>query len=390
MKGDSSATGSDFVVFGAPQIQEEEIEAVCATLRSGWIGTGPRVAQFEEEICAYKQCSSAAAVSSCTAAMHLSMLAAGIGPGDEVITTAMTFCATTNAIIHAGATPVLVDVDPSTMNIDPAAVEAAITPKTKGILPVHFAGRCCDMDALMSLVERHNLLMIEDCAHAVESEYHGKKAGTFGDFGCLSFYVTKNVTTAEGGMVLAKDKEHIDQIKILALHGMSKDAWSRYSDKGYRHYFVTTAGFKFNMTDIQASLGIHQLKRVQNNWERRQVIWNRYQDAFKDLPITLPADPEPDTVHAYHLYTILIGDEAPLSRDEFLDASTKNGIGTGVHYMSIPEHPFYQESFGWKPEMFPNAMRIGRQTVSLPLSAKISDDEVERVIASTISLLTKA
>lgn len=385
----SSANGKNgnFIIFGAPQISEEDIEEVVKTLRSGWIGTGPKVAQFEADMCVYKHADHAAAVSSCTAALHLSLLASGIGPGDEVITTPMTFCATVNAIIHAGATPVLADVDPVTMNIDPKAVEAAVTPKTKAILPVHFAGRSCDMDALMSIARKHSLLVIEDCAHAVETSYHGKTAGTFGDFGCFSFYVTKNVMTAEGGMVLARSKEHINRIKVLALHGMSKDAWARYSDQGYKHYLVTDAGFKNNMTDIQASLGIHQLKRVQENWERRRAVWDRYQDAFKDLPATLPAPVESNTVHAFHLYTLLINPEAPVTRDQFLDAMTKRGVGTGVHYLSIPEHPFYQKTFGWKPDNFPHATDIGRRTVSIPLSAKLTDEETDRVIAAVTDIL---
>lgn len=378
---------NDFIIFGAPQIAEEDIEEVVKTLRSGWIGTGPKVAQFEAEMCAYKHADHAAAVSSCTAALHLSLLAAGIGPGDEVITTPMTFCATVNAIIHAGATPVLADVDPVSMNIDPKTVEAAVTPKTKAILPVHFAGRSCDMDGLMAIARKHSLLVVEDCAHAVETEYHGKKAGTFGDFGCFSFYVTKNVMTAEGGMVLARSKAHIDRIKVLALHGMSKDAWARYSDQGYKHYLVTDAGFKNNMTDIQASLGIHQLKRVQENWERRRAVWDRYQQAFADLPATIPAPVEGNTVHAFHLYTLLINPDAPVTRDQFLDAMTKKGVGTGVHYLSIPEHPFYQKTFGWKPEDFPHATDIGRHTVSLPLSAKLTDEETDRVIAAVTDIL---
>jgi dTDP-4-amino-4,6-dideoxygalactose transaminase len=370
----------DFIVFGAPQIERDEIEEVVDCLESGWIGTGPRVARFEQEFAAYKGHAFAAGVSSCTAAMHLSVLAAGIGEGDEVITTPLTFCATVNAIIHAGATPVLADVDPLTMNIDPAQVEARITPRTKAILPVHFAGRAANMDALMEIAGRHGLKVIEDCAHAIETEYHGRKAGTFGDFGCFSFYATKNVTTGEGGMVLTRNEEDLARIKMLALHGMSRDAWKRFSDEGYKHYFVVETGFKYNMMDLQAALGIHQLRRVESNWRRREQIWRRYNEAFSGLPVVLPAEPEPDTRHAYHLYTILIDeDRAEIMRDEFLDAMTGRNIGVGVHYLSVPEHPVYQEKFGWRPEDYPNAMRIGRQTVSLPLSAKITDAEVGRV-----------
>ena len=380
---------SDFIVFGAPGIERDEIDEVVRCLESGWIGTGPRVAQFEKEFAAYKGQLLAAAVSSCTAAMHLSVLAAGMGEGDEVITTPLTFCATVNAIVHAGATPVLADVDPLTMNIDPAEIEARITSNTKAILPVHFAGRAAEMDAVTDIAARHGLKVIEDCAHAIETEYHGRKAGTFGDFSCFSFYATKNVTTGEGGMVLTRDEEDLARIKMLALHGLSKDAWKRFSDEGYKHYFVMETGFKYNMMDLQAALGIHQLRRVESNWRRREEIWQRYNEAFKSLPVTLPAAPEPDTRHAYHLYTILVDEERALvSRDEFLDAMTSNNIGVGVHYLSVPEHPVYQDKFGWQPEQYPNAMRIGRQTVSLPLSAKLTDAEVWRVIEAVQTTLS--
>lgn len=371
-----------FLVFGAPAIEDAEIQEVVATMKTGWLGTGPKVMRFENEFKAYKGSPYALAVNSCTAALHLSILAAGLKPGDEVITTPMTFCATVNAIIHAGATPVLADVDPLTMNIDPAKVEAKITPKTQAILPVHFAGRPCDMDALCVLVERHNLKLIEDCAHAIETEYKGRKAGTFGDFGCFSFYVTKNITTGEGGMILARSQEDANRLKILGLHGMSKDAWKRFSDSGYKHYQVVEVGFKYNMMDLQAAIGIHQLERVAPYWHRREQIWQRYNQAFADFPITVPADPEPETIHGYHLYTILVDEaKAGISRDAFLGAMTAENIGIGVHYQSLPEHPVYQERFGWRPEDYPNAMRIGQQTVSLPISAKLTDADVEDVIA---------
>lgn len=380
---------SDFIVFGAPAIEQDEIDEVVRCLESGWIGTGPRVAQFESEFAAYKGRPFAAALSSCTAAMHLSVLAAGLGEDDEVITTPMTFCATVNAIIHAGATPVLADIDPVTFNLDPAEIEARITSKTKAILPVHFAGRSCDMHAITEIAERYQLKIIEDCAHAIETEYRGHKAGTFGDFGCFSFYATKNVTTGEGGMVLTRSEDDIARIRMLALHGMTKDAWKRFSDEGYRHYFVVETGFKYNMMDLQAAIGIHQLRRVEANWKRRQEIWNDYNAALADLPVTLPADPEPDTRHAYHLYTLLI-DEARcgISRDRFLETMTAHDIGVGVHYLSIPEHPVYQKMFGWQPADFPNAMRVGRQTVSLPLSAKLSNSEVQRIIQTVRTILS--
>lgn len=373
----------NFLIFGAPAIEDAEIQEVVATMKTGWLGTGPKVMRFENEFKAYKSSEYAVAVNSCTAALHLSILAAGLKPGDEVITTPMTFCATVNAIVHAGATPVLADADPVTMNIDPERVEAKITPKTKAILPVHFAGRPCDMDALCDIASRHNLKLIEDCAHAIETEYKGRKAGTFGDFGCFSFYVTKNITTGEGGMILTRSQEDASRLKTLALHGMSKDAWKRFGDDGYKHYQVVEVGFKYNMMDLQAAIGIHQLERVAPYWHRREEIWQRYNEAFTDLPIVLPAPPETDTIHGYHLYTILVDEaKAGISRDAFLNAMNGENIGLGVHYMSIPEHPFYQQKFGWQPEDYPNAARIGRQTVSLPLSAKLTDADVEDVIAA--------
>lgn len=380
-----------FLVFGAPSIGEAEVAEVEAVLRSGWLGTGPRVAQFERDFAGYKGMgpSHAAAVNSCTAALHVSMVAAGLDPGAEVITTPLTFCATVNAIIHAGLTPVLADVDPVTQCIDPDAIEAAITPRTQAILPVHFAGRPCDMDRIMAIADKHGLVVIEDCAHAIETEYKGRKAGTFGDFGCFSFYATKNVVTGEGGMILARDEAHIARAKVLALHGMSKDAWHRFGDKGYKHYQVVECGFKYNMMDIQAALGIHQLARVEQNWMKRQEVWRRYNDAFVGLPISTPTPPETSTRHAYHLYTFLIDpSRCGMHRDEFLDAMNSRRIGAGVHYLSVPEHPFYQYRFGWKPEQWSNAMNIGRATVSLPLSPKLEEPDVSRVIDSVQAVLS--
>jgi len=374
---------SPFLVFGAPRIGEDEIAEVEACLRSGWLGTGPRVAQFERDFARWRgvDASQVAAVNSCTAALHVSMVAAGLEPGSEVITTPLTFCATVNAILHAGLTPVLADVDPVSQNIDPDAIEAAITPRTRAIVPVHFAGRPCAMDRIMAIAEKHSLVVIEDCAHAIETEFRGQPAGTFGDFGCFSFYVTKNVVTGEGGMILGRDEERIARAKILALHGMSKDAWHRFGDQGYRHYQVVECGFKYNMMDLQAAIGIHQLARVESNWQRRRELWQRYDEAFAALPLGLPAAPEADTRHGYHLYTIMIDPaRCGIERDAFLEAMNQRGIGTGVHYLSVPEHPYYQQRFGWRPEQWPVAMRLGRQTVSLPLSPAMSDEEATRVV----------
>jgi len=380
---------NDFLVFGAPAIEEAEIQEVVASMRSGWLGTGPKVARFEKDFCAYKDARYAVAVNSGTAALHLSIIAADIKPGDEVITTALTFCATVNAIIHSGARPVLADVDPFTMNIDSNQIERKITPRTRAILPVHFAGRPCNMDAISDISERHDLKIIEDCAHAIETEYKGYKAGTTGDFGCFSFYVTKNVATGEGGMVLTQREEDAARIKMLALHGMSKDAWKRFSDEDYKHYQVEECGFKYNMMDLQAGIGIHQLQRVENNWKKRRELWNFYQQSLSGFPIELPSDPEPNTRHAYHLYTVLIDPSvAMISRDDFIETMTRKNIGTGVHYRSIPEHPYYQKTFGWKPEDYPNAMRIGQQTVSLPISAKLNTEDLDRVVEAVQDILT--
>jgi dTDP-4-amino-4,6-dideoxygalactose transaminase len=379
-----------FLIFGSPLIEQAEIDEVVACMESGWLGTGPRVAQFERDFAAYQglQPSQVAAVNSATAALHVSMVAEGLEPGAEVITTPMTFCASVNAIIHAGLTPVLADVDAATQNIDPAAIEAAITPRTRAILPVHFAGRPCEMDPIMEIALKHDLKVIEDCAHAIETTYHGRKAGTFGDFGCFSFYATKNVVTGEGGMITGRDEARIARAKVLALHGMSKDAWHRFGDQGYKHYQVVEAGFKYNMMDLQAAIGIHQLARVERNWQRREAVWNRYMEALAELPIGLPAPPAPDTRHGYHLFTIMIDEmRCGISRDDFLNAMNTRRIGTGVHYLSVPEHPFYSQRFGWKPEQWPNAMHFGRQTVSLPISPKLSDADVERVIDAISSIV---
>ncbi len=378
----------NFLVFGQPQILDDEIDEVVDTMRSAWLGTGPKVARFEEALAEYKGAPHVAGVNSCTAALHLSMVASGIKPGDEVITTPMTFCATINAIIHAGGTPVLADVDPVTMNIDPEAVAEKIGPKTKALLPVHFAGRSCDMDPLMQLAEDHQLTVVEDAAHAVETTYKGRAAGTFGRFGCFSFYATKNVVMGEGGAVACADPDDHQTIKTLSLHGMTRDAWKRFGGEGYKHYGVVAAGFKYNLMDLQAAIGIHQLERVEANWVRRQEIWDRYQAAFADAPVGTPAPPEPDTRHAYHLYTLMIDEaDAGVDRDAFMARMTAEGIGVGVHYLAMSEHPYYQQTYGWRPEDYPEATRIGRQTVSIPLSPKLTDRDVDDVIAGVQACL---
>ena len=380
-----------FIVFGAPDIQRSEIDEVVATLESGWLGTGPKVKRFEQQFAEYRgvEATQVAALNSCTAALHVSLIAAGIGHGDEVITTAMTFCATVNSVIHSGATPVLTDIRADTLNINPELIERNITERTRAILPVHFAGRPCDMDAIMAIATKHNLLVIEDCAHAIETEWKGQSVGTFGAFGCFSFYVTKNVATGEGGMVIGRSPESIDRIKILSLHGMTKDAWHRFGDSGYKHYQVVDAGFKYNMMDLQAAIGIHQLERVDRSWLRRQEIWNRYQVNFGGLPVGTPSEPQSNTRHGHHLYTLTI-DEATsgISRDAFINAMTDASIGVGVHYQSLAHHPYYKERFGWRVAEYPVAEHYGLSTISLPLSAKLSDAEIEYIISTVAQLVT--
>jgi dTDP-4-amino-4,6-dideoxygalactose transaminase len=381
---------ASFLVFGKPALGPEESAEVLAVLESGWLGTGPRVARFESDFAAYKGGGHAVGLNSCTAALHLALLASGVGPGDEVITTALTFGATVNAIIHAGASPVLADVDPITQCIDPASVEAKISPRTAAIVPVHFAGRPCDMDALSRIAERHGLLIIEDCAHAIETTYHDRPAGTFGRFGCFSFYATKNLTTGEGGMVLCADEQDAERIRHLSLHGLSRDAWDRFGNNGYRHYAVIDAGYKYNMMDLQAAIGIHQLAKIETHWRRRMQIAVRYDAAFADLPIDTPAVPEAHTRNAHHLYPLRIDPlRCGVERDAFLQAMKAQNIGVGVHYLAIPEHPYYQDRFGWRPDDTPHATRIGRETASIPLAANLTDDDVEDVIAAVRFALEK-
>lgn len=379
---------NDYLIFGSPLIEEDEIREVEATLRSGWLGTGPKVTAFEDTFKEYTGAKYALALNSCTAGLHLSMLVAGIGQGDEVITTPLTFCATANAIVHTKAKPVFVDVERETMNIDHDKIEEAITPNTKAIVPVHLAGRPCNMDAILDIAHSNNLLIIEDAAHCIEGWYKGKKVGNIGDITCFSFYVTKNIITGEGGMVTTNREDWADKIKMYALHGMSKDAWKRYSDEGFKHYQVIYPGFKYNMMDIQASMGIHQMKRVAQYLKRRDQIWDMYDRALADLPVITPPRPEPDTIHARHLYTLLIDiDKARITRDEVQDRLHNMNIGTGIHFISLHLHEYYRKAFGFKPDDFPNARFISDRTISLPLSARLSDRDVEDVISAVQEVL---
>ena len=378
---------NDFLIFGSPAIEQPEIDEVVECLKSGWIGTGPRVHKFENAFRDYIGSKYSMALNSCTAALHLSMLVSGLSSDDEVITTPMTFAATSNAIIHTRAKPVFVDVEKDSMNIDPHLIEKAITPKTKAILPVHFAGKPCKMDHIMEIAQKNNLLVIEDAAHAIEAKYKGKKIGNIGDMTCFSFYVTKNLVTAEGGMVTTNNEEWSKKIKILGLHGLSKDAWKRFADEGYKHYQVVSLGFKYNMTDIQASLGIHQLERLEKNFEKRKEIWNIYNKAFEDLPLATPSE-DKDTVHARHLYTLLLDiEKLKISRDGFMSALQKENIGTGVHYISLHLQPYYKETFGFNENDFPNSAYISKRTVSIPFSAKLTEIDVQDVIDATTKVI---
>ncbi len=379
-----------YLIFGSPTIEQAEIDDVVDSLRSGWLGTGPKVKRFEEAFREYIGAKYAVALNSCTAALHLALLAIDVKAGDEIITSPMTFTATAAAIIHAGGTPVFVDVDLETMNIDPERIATAISDKTRAVLPVHFAGRPCDMKRIMLLAKENDFKVIEDAAHAIESVAQGKKVGTIGDLTCFSFYVTKNLVTGEGGMVTTGEKEYADWIKVLALHGLTRDAWHRFSDQGFKHYQVIYPGFKYNMMDIQAGIGFHQLKRIEQYGTRREAIWGRYNEAFSGLPVITPSTRFlAGDRHAYHLYTLLLkSEELRIDRDQFMEALHKENIGTGVHYRALHLNPYYAEKYDLKREMFPNAEYISDRTVSLPLSAKLEDGDVEDVISAVGRVLS--
>ncbi len=370
------------VPFARPAIGRSEIREVLETLESGWLTTGPRVKRFEREFADYTGARHAVAVNSCTAALHLSLLAAGIGPGDEVITTPLTFCATANTIVHVGATPVFADIDPVTWNLDPAAAEAAITPRTRAIVPVHYAGRPVDVRAFRALADRHGLTLIGDAAHCAEGFAAGAHVAAAADFTCFSFYATKNLTTGEGGMLTTSAPDAVvDRIRITALHGMSRDAWARYEGRGVTDYDVVVPGFKYNMMDLQAAIGLHQLARLEDNLVRRDTIWQAYDEGLADVPVTRPAPAEPGTRHARHLYTIL-ADEARCGVDRHTMAAglAARGIATSVHFKALHLHPYYAERYSLARGRFPHAELVSDTTLSLPFSAATTDEEVDRVI----------
>jgi dTDP-4-amino-4,6-dideoxygalactose transaminase len=374
------------LVFGAPLIGEAEIASVVECLRSRWIGLGPRVEQFEQEFARYKGAPYAAAVSSGTAAIHLALVALGVGPGDEVIAPAMTFCSTVHSIVHTGAQPVLVDCNRRTFNIDPELFEKEITPRTKALLVVHMCGRCCKMDPILDIARRHGLRVIEDCAHAIEATDIGRPAGLRGDVGCFSFYPTKNIATCDGGMVITRDQELQQRVKVLSLHGMTADAWSRFVG-GPSGYEVVAAGFKYNMTDVAAALALPQLAVVEEHWKRRGQIWQAYNERLKGLPLLLPSPTEPGSRHAYHLYTPLLSlEEIGVPREKIIAALDAENIGVGIHYVPVHQQPYYRQRFRLTDADFPNATFVGERTISLPLSPAMSEQDVDDVATALIRI----
>ena len=377
------AAAPPLVPFSPPDIGTAEIDEVVRTLESGWLTTGPRVRLFEERFAAYVGASYAVAVNSCTAGLHLALVAAEIGPGDEVITTPLTFCATANVIMHAGATPVFADVDPSTGNLNPDATAAAITPRTRAIIPVHYGGRPADVVAFQALSARHGLVLIEDAAHCIEGVFAGRKIGTTADATSFSFYATKNLTTGEGGMVTTESADTAQRIRTASLHGMTRPAWTRYERAGHCQYDVVMPGFKYNMTDLAAAIGLHQLNAIDRHLERREAISARYDEALSDLPLsTFPPVPA-GSVHARHLYTVLLDGSSGPSRDDLLRELADNGISASVHFPAVHLHSFYTGRFGFSRGDFPAAELIADTVVSLPLSPALTDEQVDHVIRTT-------
>ena len=376
-----------FLIFGSPTIGDREIAEVVDALRSGWVGTGPKVHRFEAQLSQYTGAAHVRCLSSCTAALMLSLKVLGIGPGDEVLVPAMTFVASANAVEHAGATPVLVDSEPDSGLIDLDAAEAAITGATRAVMPVHLAGRPVDMDRLGALGRRHGIHVIEDAAHAIGAEWHGRRIGSFGNLTAFSFYVTKNITTIEGGALLTESPAIAARVEQLALHGLSTGAWQRFSDAGFRHYEVVEPGFKYNMTDIQAAVGLTQLPRLDGWIDRRAQLWDRYDRLLDGLPLATPPSPAPETRHARHLYQVLVEPHAPLRRDELLQALNERNIGTGVHYRGVHLHPYYRDRYGLSPDDFPVAHQISERTLSLPLGPALTEADQDDVVAALRILL---
>lgn len=378
-----------FLPFSPPSISEEEIAAVVETLRSDWITTGPKTKQFEQLFAEYIGAPAALALNSCTGGLHIALAALGIGAGDEVITTPITFACSANVIEHVGGTPVLADVDPETLTLDPQRVAEKITPRTKAIMPVHFAGHPAEMAALLALAEQHQLYVIEDAAHALPATYAGRMIGTLGDFTAFSFYATKNLTTAEGGM-LTGTPQRIAEARLWSLHGMNRDAWKRYSAEGSWYYEVVLPGFKYNMTDIQAAIGMVQLNRLAHFQARRREVVAQYQAAFGALEALQTPVERPNVEHAWHLYTLRLNfEQLRLTRAQFIEELKARNIATSVHFIPIHLHPYYRDRYGWKPEDFPIAYREYQRLVSLPLHPRLSDGDIADVINAVYDVVAR-
>jgi dTDP-4-amino-4,6-dideoxygalactose transaminase len=370
-----------FLPFSQPDIEQAEIDEVVDTLRSGWITTGPKTKEFERRFAEYIGTHHAIAVNSCTGGLHVALAAAGVGPGDEVIVPTMTFCSTANVVIHLGATPVIVDVAPDTLNIAPQSLEAAVTSRTKAVIPVHLYGHPCDMDRINEIAKTHRLLVVEDAAHAVAAEWRGRRIGSFSPATAFSFYAIKNLTTAEGGMITTNDGEYAGRMRILALHGISRDAWKRYSTEGSWYYEVSVPGFKYNLTDLQAALGLHQLARLEAMTQRRAELSAQYHAGLCDLPeIQLPTA-RPGIRHAWHLYAIRLRLEMlKINRAEFIEYLKAEGIGTSVHFIPLHRQPYYRDRFGFQPVDFPVADAAYHRLISLPLYTRMTERDVDDVV----------
>lgn len=382
---------SDFIPFALPDIGEDEIQAVVDTLRSGWITTGPVTRQFEREFAAFIGGDvEALAVNSATAGLHLAVEAIGIGPGDEVITTTHTFTATAEVIRYMGAHPVFVDIDPNTLCIDPAAIEAAVTARTRAIIPVHYGGLACDMGAIHAIARRHNLKVVEDAAHALPATWQDQLVGALNsDATVFSFYATKTLTTGEGGMVVTRDPEIARRVAIMRLHGISKDAFDRYhATKPSWRYEIVAPGFKYNLTDLASALGIQQLKKARLFHARRLELAARYDAAFQDLPLLLPPRRQDRNAHAWHLYVIQLLASAGIQRDEFIEKMAENGIGCSVHYIPLHLHPYWSATYHLHPRDFPHSLRVFERAVSLPLYTCMTNQQQERVIDCVRALVT--
>lgn len=386
MRGNKRET---FLPFAKPSIGEDEIAEVVDSLRSGWITTGPKVKKFETEFAQYLNTDNAIAVNSCTGGLHIALAALGIGPGDEVILPTLTFCSTANVVVLLGAIPVLVDVG-NDFNILPESIESSITSQTKAIIVVHYGGQSCDLSEIYEIAAKHDLPVIEDAAHAVGSSYKDRNIGS-DDLDELvngvkrvtvfSFYAIKNMTTGEGGMITTSNGSLANRMRRLSLHGMSRDAWKRYQKAGSWYYEVVAAGFKYNMTDIQAAMGIHQLRKLEGFIQRRQMYAAMYDEVFTNLEAIEPPVRLPDRNHVFHLYEIKLNlDQLGMDRDMFIEEFRKLNIGTSVHFIPVHFHPFYRDKYGYKSGMLPNAERLFDQIVSLPLYPAMSEEDVYTVI----------